>query len=205
MMPGDLEGLLAALASPDRPTRLAAIRRVNHVHQRPDLATVDALLEVSYQLWRLAEAYEIVNAVEPRRQALEKARLDGRIEERARRPAPAQAPTVPREDSWEEASDVGMRVYNALTRKGVEYHTKDQILAMNPVGILNFGRASFGELVASLERGNVPMSVLKQSRLWTAAPEPWRNYAQECLDKENFHDPRDAPDSMPDLPATDSP
>lgn len=180
----DLERLLAELVSPDRRVRLNAVRRINHVHQRPDLATVDALLEISYQLWRLAESYEIVNAVEPRRAALEKALFDARMEERAKHPAPPPPPpTLSKEDSWEFNSDVSCRVYNALSHNGLEFHTRNQILDMVPHKIKNFGRVSFAELVASLRREKLPIHVLKASMLWQTAPQSWREYAQANLDQ----------------------
>lgn len=181
----DLERLLAELVSPDRRVRLDAVRRINHVHQRPDLATVDALLEISYQLWRLAESYEIVNAVEPRRAALEKARFDARMEERAKQPPPPPPPPrVSKEESYEyNDTDLDIRTYNALTRRGSEYHTQEQILEMVPHKIKNFGRVSFTDLVVGLIRNKVRISVIKASTLWVAAPQAWRDYAQAHLDQ----------------------
>lgn len=57
----DLEEQLRRLAHADKATRLSAIRQITHVYQRPDLATVEALLEVALQLERLADDYEIAH------------------------------------------------------------------------------------------------------------------------------------------------
>lgn len=187
----DLERLLAELVSSDRSKRLAAIRRVNHAHQRPDLATVDALLEISYQLWRLAEAYEIVNGVEARRTAAWRASEVQRRAKELQREAQAKAENERLRQKF-EAEDAEMdklldylstRVFSLVRFRPGNCHSMGDVLKLNGVEMPGFGRVAFGEVVTALVQIGVPIGEIEESNLWRTAGPEWREQALDQLDR----------------------
>lgn len=94
--------------------------------------------------------------------------------------AAERRPAARKEDSYEYIDDeLSVRTVNALTRRGAEYHTKEQILNMRVHPLLNFGRTSFVNLVDSLLKSATPAETIRQSVMWQSAPELWRERAEQ--------------------------
>lgn len=63
----DLQKLRFELRHPEWLRRRKAIESLTHVYQRPDLSTVEILIEIAQQLMGLNESYALVNATAARR------------------------------------------------------------------------------------------------------------------------------------------